>query len=120
MHCHYCEADTIAGAQMVQDGGAIKIMDCCTSCGKPYRQQRDVDSMPEAAPQPKAEAKPAPLSQTQAKVVAHPSSTTTADALLEQARARLAQVDAELGRMAQLKRERTMLRRIVKATDTNK
>lgn len=114
--CTYCEGETIAGAQMVQDGGAIRILDCCTSCGKPYKQQRTIDSMPEDVQKAKpVEAKPQEA-QPQAKVVTHPATASNATSILEQARARLVQVDAELLRMQALRAERATLRRIVRAT----
>ncbi len=111
--CGYCDTETIAGAQMVQDGGAIKILDCCTKCGKPYKEQRQIDTMPEP------EAKPAATTQATAKVVAHPASASTASTIVEQARARLVQVEAELQRMQALRPERATLRRIVRATRGN-
>lgn len=99
---------------MVQDGGAIKILDCCTKCGKAYKTQRSIDTMPGDQAEAKPTA-PAP-SQQGAKVVPHPSASSSAMDLAEQARQRLAQVEVELQRFAQLKRERTMLRRMVRAS----
>lgn len=117
MHCEYCDLDTIAGAAMVQEGGAIKILDCCTKCGKAYKTQRTIDTMPGE----QSQAKPAaPPQATTAKVVTHPSASSSAMDLAEQARTRLAQVETELQRFAQLKRERTMLRRMVRAAQERK